>query len=114
MNVEFKILADREQRRGRTVGHFFVSLLLAWVFVGTIDGPVINLQSDSGPGLVKVLKLPNPERPIHSELQSVGLAMDKRPPVNVSFLLFDFKQDLRHWPNVFGNISRSPPLLFSF
>src|SRR5262245_29028314 len=112
MNVEFKILADRGLYRGRTVGYSFVSLLLAWVFVGTIDGPVINLQIDSGPALVKALKLPNPERAIHSELQWVGLTLGKSPPINASFLLLDFKQNLRHWPNVFGNISRSPPLLF--
>ena len=29
--------------------------------------------------------------------------------VPASFLLFDFKQNLRQWPNVSGDISRSPP-----
>jgi hypothetical protein len=31
--------------------------------------------------------------------------------VHPNFLLFDFKQNLRHWPNVVGDISRSPPAL---
>ena len=31
--------------------------------------------------------------------------------VHPNFLLFDFKQNLRHWPNVAGDISRSPPAL---
>ena len=33
--------------------------------------------------------------------------------VHASFLLFDFKQNLRRWPNVSGDISRSPPFLFA-
>ena len=35
------------------------------------------------------------------------------PPVHASFLLFDFKQNLRRWPNVAGDISRSPPFLYA-
>jgi hypothetical protein len=29
--------------------------------------------------------------------------------VHRDFLLFDFKQNLRHWPVLSGNINRSPP-----
>jgi hypothetical protein len=35
---------------------------------------------------------------------------DVQPFVPSSFLLFDFKQNLRHWPVLAGDISRSPPL----
>jgi hypothetical protein len=31
-----------------------------------------------------------------------------------AFLLFDFKQNLRHWPVLAGDISRSPPVALSF
>ena len=101
-----------EQYPGRTIGRFFVSLLLAWVFVGTIDGPVVNFHIDSGPSLFKTLKLPNSERAIPIALQWIGVTIGEPPPIDVSFLLFDFKQNLRHWPNVSGDISRSPPFSF--
>ena len=34
---------------------------------------------------------------------------DVPPAVHASFLLFDFKQNLRRWPVLSGDISRSPP-----
>jgi hypothetical protein len=40
----------------------------------------------------------------------LGVMADVQPFVPSSFLLFDFKQNLRHWPVLAGDISRSPPL----
>jgi hypothetical protein len=34
---------------------------------------------------------------------------DAPPFLHPAFLLFDFKQNLRHWPVLAGDISRSPP-----
>jgi hypothetical protein len=38
-----------------------------------------------------------------------GVLAATEPIVPTSFLLFDFKQNLRHWPVLAGDISRSPP-----
>jgi hypothetical protein len=46
-------------------------------------------------------------------LKLIGAARDDSLVVHASFLLFDFKQNLRRWPNVAGDISRSPPFLRS-
>jgi hypothetical protein len=46
-------------------------------------------------------------------LKLIGAARDDSLVVHASFLLFDFKQNLRQWPNVAGDISRSPPFLRS-
>jgi hypothetical protein len=41
----------------------------------------------------------------------LGFVQHRLPFVHASFLLFDFKQNLRHWPVLAGDISRSPPFL---
>jgi hypothetical protein len=40
-----------------------------------------------------------------------GAVQHDRPVIHASFLLFDFKQNLRHWPVLAGDITRSPPVL---
>src|SRR5262249_18040571 len=40
---------------------------------------------------------------------SLPSSSDTALAVHPDFLLFDFKQNLRHWPVLAGNISRSPP-----
>ena len=44
-------------------------------------------------------------------LGCIAIRTDTALAVHPNFLLFDFKQNLRHWPNVAGDISRSPPAL---
>ena len=44
-------------------------------------------------------------------LACIAVHPDSALIVHQTFLLFDFKQNLRHWPNVAGDISRSPPAL---
>lgn len=39
----------------------------------------------------------------------LGVIAPVRPFMPSSFLRFDFKQNLRHWPVLSGDISRSPP-----
>jgi hypothetical protein len=48
----------------------------------------------------------------HQAVSVVADAVPNDPPVvHASFLLFDFKQNLRRWPVVAGDINRSPPFL---
>jgi hypothetical protein len=46
----------------------------------------------------------------HLDSLWVGIFPEAPQRVHASFLLFDFKQNLRRWPNLAGDISRSPPL----
>jgi hypothetical protein len=41
---------------------------------------------------------------------SLPSSSDTALAVHRDFLLFDFKQNLRHWPVLANNITRSPPL----
>ena len=89
----------------------FSSVLVLWAFVGTIDGPVVWLESNVGHLLYQTPKIPSAEQAeLSSPLQNEIVRKDP-PPLHPSFLLFDFKQNLRRWPNVAGDISRSPPFL---
>jgi len=89
----------------------FSSVLILWAFVGTIDGPVVRLGSNIGHLIYQTPKVLNSEYaglpgPSWSEIVHLDPL-----PLHPSFFLFDFKQDLRRWPNVAGDISRSPPFL---
>ena len=94
----------------RTVANLFLSLTFVWVFLGTIDGPTMNVGVDAGSVVYITAKAP--ERAHVSQLDSLWIGVIPRAPqrVHAAFLLFDFKQNLRHWPNLAGDISRSPPL----
>ena len=84
-------------------------LFVLWAFVGTIDGPVVRLESTAAHLLYQSPKVLNAE---HIELPGppwTEVVHRDPPPLDPSFVLFDLKQDLRRWPNVAGDISRSPP-----
>lgn len=79
-------------------------------FPGTIDGPTANLRIATGSSIYNAPQTLALEDSI--QIGSVWLGDFPVEPVpHSSFLLFDFKQNLRHWPNVAGDISRSPPLV---
>ena len=87
-------------------------LLLAiflWAFLGTIDGPSVTFGSYSGYLVYRMPKVVDGEHGTQPSPFWIGAFPDEPPPVHASFLLFDFKQNLRRWPNVAGDISRSPP-----
>lgn len=46
---------------------------------------------------------------VQPALAFLGVITALRPFMPSSFLRFDFKQNLRHWPVLSGDISRSPP-----
>jgi hypothetical protein len=90
-------------------------LLLAflWAFVGTIDGPSVQFGSKSGYDVYKMPKLVDGEHSAQPWPLWSGVFPENLPPVHASFLLFDFKQNLRRWPNVAGDISRLPPFFLA-
>jgi hypothetical protein len=84
-----------------------LSVIFLWIFVGTIDGPSVSFGSGH-----MVYRIPNVEDSGHRAQPIpiwIRILSDEPRPVHASFLLFDFKQNLRRWPNVAENISRSPP-----
>jgi hypothetical protein len=77
------------KRRIWTVAYGFLLLGLLLGFLVTIDGPLANFGFNTAPIVI---------------LQNEPAV----PPA--SFFLFDYKQNLRLWPVLAGDISRSPPL----
>jgi hypothetical protein len=103
-----------DKRRPPT-SHMATSVILLltclWVFLGTIDGPSVRSASKSGYDVYKNAKSIDPNQSAQPWLLSTIAVPENYPSVHASFLLFDFKQNLRRWPNVAGDISRSPPLV---
>lgn len=90
-----------------------ISLLfipLIWAFFVTIDARAMKLGIDAGAVFYKVPKTLDRVNFVQSESLWIGMFPEKPKLVPLSFLLFDFKQNLRRWPNVAGDISRSPPV----
>jgi len=101
---------DKNHRPSRrTVAYLILLLTFLCAFVGTIDGPSTQIGSKSGYDVYKMPKLVDGEYSAQPSPLWIGLFPENPPPVHASFLLFDFKQNLRRWPNVAGDISRSPP-----
>jgi hypothetical protein len=97
--------------------HMAASVILlltcVWVFVGTIDGPSVRFESKPGYDVYKTSKPVDASHSAQPWQFWVGVFSQPPPSVPASFLLFDFKQNLRRWPNVAGDISRSPPLVLA-
>jgi len=88
-------------------------VLFLWAFLGTIDGPVAKLEAKSGHLLSQGANAVKTGDAIFlAPIRSEHFRQDP-PPVHPSFLEFDFKQNLSRWPNISGDISRSPPSIFS-
>jgi hypothetical protein len=105
---------DKKQRPpSRTVAYLLLLLILLWCFVGTIDGPSMQFGSNSGHVIYKMPKVLDRDYGTQPGPLSIGVFPEEPTPLHSSFLLFDFKQNLRRWPNVAGDISRSPPPFFS-
>ena len=97
----------------RMATYILLSLIFLWAFVGTIDEPSVQFGSNSGYVVGKMPKLVDGEHSAQSGPLWIGVFPEEPPPVHASFLLFDFKQNLRRWPNVAGDISRSPPFFLA-
>ena len=104
---------DKEQRRpGRTIAYLLLMLTFLWAFHGTIDGPAVNFGIAAGTVVCKTPKVLDWEHGFQPGPFCIGVP-EEPPPLHASFLLFDFKQNLRRWPNVAGDISRSPPFFLA-
>src|SRR5262245_58772330 len=88
-------------------------VLLVWAFLGTIDGPVAKLESKSGHLLNQGSNYAKTGDAIFLAPLWSQYFHQYPPPIHPSFLEFDFKQNLSRWPNISGDISRSPPSIFS-
>ena len=105
---------DKKQRPlSRTVAYLLLLLTFLWAFLGTIDGPAVNFGVDAGSVVYKTPKVLDWEHGVQPGPLWIGVFPEEPPPVHASFLLFDFKQNLRRWPNVAGDISRSPPFFLA-
>jgi hypothetical protein len=105
---------DKNQRPpSRTVAYLLLLLIFLWAFVDTIDGPAVNFGIAAGSVVCKTPNTLDCEHGVQPGPLWFGVFPEEPPPVHASFLLFDFKQNLRRWPNVAGDISRSPPFLRS-
>ena len=97
----------------RTVAYLLLLLICLWAFVDTIDGPAVNVGIGAGSVVYKMPKVVGGEHGSQPGPLWLGVFPEEPPPVHASFLLFDFKQNLRRWPNVAGDISRSPPFFLA-
>lgn len=102
--------ATKKKRPPRwTAAFLFFLLIFVLAFVGTIDGPSVHFGSTSGYVTYRAPTVMDGDHNAGVGPFWVGVLPEDHPPVHSSFLLFDFKQNLRRWPNVAGDISRSPP-----
>jgi hypothetical protein len=93
----------------RRVAFLLLSAAFLWAFLGTIDGPGMNFGIGASSLVYKTSRVLDGDRGVQPGPFAVGPFPEEPLPVHASFLLFDFKQNLRRWPNVAGDISRSPP-----
>lgn len=87
-----------------------LSIIFLWAFRGTIDGPSRTFDLHSSRLVYRMAEAVDGDHEAPPTPFRIGIFPSEPPPVHASFLLFDFKQNLRRWPNVAGDISRSPPL----
>jgi len=105
---------DKNQRPlSRVVTYVFLSVIFLWAFLGTIDGPAVNFGIAACSVVCKTPNVVDGEHGSQPGPLWIGVFPEEPPPVHASFLLFDFKQNLRRWPNVAGDISRSPPFFLA-
>ena len=97
----------------RRVAYFLLFLTFVWAFLGSIDGPGVNFGTGAGSLVYKTPKVLDSDRGVQPGPLAIGVFPQEPPRVPPSFLLFDFKQNLRRWPNVAGDISRSPPFFLA-
>ena len=97
----------------RTFAHGLLLLTLLLAFLGTIDGPAAKFGVDGGSVVSQTAKVLDRKEGVESTPLWIGVLPKEPPPLHPSFLLCDLKQNLRRWPNVASDISRSPPSLFA-
>lgn len=83
-----------------------VHFSFTYAIENSLSGAVFDAVSPAGSKSWRMVESASYEQ---LGLAFLGVLADVAPFVHASFLLFDFKQNLRHWPVLAGDISRSPP-----
>jgi hypothetical protein len=84
--------------------------LLALIFLRAIESQEFSFPFKTVSLVInKAHQLTASERIHQAPLLLIHKAQDVPSIVHASFLLFDFKQNLRRWPVLAGDITRSPP-----
>ncbi|HSE87304.1 MAG TPA: hypothetical protein VLJ79_13860 [Candidatus Binatia bacterium] len=101
----------RSKRKIWTVAYGLLLLGLLLAFLVTIDGPLTNLASN-GTAIAhsKTNGLSGSEHGMERGPATLAILHNEPAVPPASFFLFDYKQNLRLWPVLAGDISRSPPL----
>ncbi len=103
----------KNQREFRPIGIMLcVALLLSlyFVYLGSGNGFAANFGSNDRTVICNSPKTVGPERGGLAEPILIGNILQRQPVIPARFVAFDFKQNLRQWPVLSGDISRSPPL----
>ena len=72
------------------IAYSLLSMIFLWAFLGTIDGPAVNLGIAAGSIVCKTPQVLDSERAVQARPLSIGVFPQEPPPVHPSFLLFDF------------------------
>ena len=96
----------------RTVAHGFLALVFFMTFTVAVDGPAANFGLRR-PAIVhsKATGFLSGEYGVAREPLVIRVLQNEPTAPAAFFLLFDHKQNLRLWPVLTGDISRSPPRL---
>jgi hypothetical protein len=101
----------RSKHRIWTMAYGLLLLGLLVAFLVTIDAPLTNFGSNgTAVANSKTNGLPGWEDGMEREPAAIAILQNEPAVPPASFLLFDYKQNLRLWPVLAGDISRSPPL----
>ena len=107
--IAVTIRVEKDLRSSRRVADLFLLPILLWTFLATVDGPVMNSGIDAGLVVYKSTRLLDRQQVVEFDSLWIGMFPEQPQPVYAIFLLLDLKQNLRRWPNIAADISRSPP-----
>ncbi|HEY7317386.1 MAG TPA: hypothetical protein VIE89_07405 [Candidatus Binatia bacterium] len=107
-------MSSRSRSSGtlRIVAHGFWVLVFLMTFTIAVDGPAANFASHRPPIVQsKATGFLGGEYGAAREPLAIWVLQNEPVAPPAFFLLFDCKQNLRLWPVLAGDISRSPPPL---
>jgi hypothetical protein len=103
-----------ETNQMKRIASVLAVVLLALTFPPVVESIQVGFRSETASLFSgKAWQFSNLGKADRIGLKLIAAPRDDSLVVHAFFLLFDFKQNLRRWPNVAGDISRSPPFLRS-
>jgi hypothetical protein len=98
-------------RNSPAAWRIFPSLLLVAILALPLQQQPEGFSTFSSMFVVVQLKVKAalPEQKVTFKIASVADQPDQTPKINPSLLRIDLKQNLRVWPNVASDLTRSPP-----